>query len=224
MYRFLFSILFSAFLFWNLPSYQEAIFLNHVESLRGSIAEVGTKSGHGTGYLISDDTIITCFHVVDSTGEVVLISFWHQPMIVGKVIAGSEGLDIAVIQFQSTILKDLHPLSFRKSRPRLGEMVYWDGDPEYFRNIFSGGVLTGFENGDPKSNGLGHYIFTGFIFPGYSGSPLLDSNFTIIGMIDAVFLNMDIPVVPMPMPIAKAITADRIRWFLDANHVKYKTK
>ena len=146
--------------------------------------EIYSKRTSGSGIFLNNGTILTNFHVVENFQKIT-IEFQNK-ITNGKVKKFDTKLDIALIETDSNLIKNIQLLNFAKYEMTIGEPVYVCGFPLLTTmgkelKITSGIIssLTGF-NDDIK-----YLQTTAPVDPGNSGGPLLDENGNVVGLISA---------------------------------------
>ncbi|MBF0372022.1 MAG: trypsin-like peptidase domain-containing protein [Alphaproteobacteria bacterium] len=149
-----------------------------------AVVTVFAGRGHGSGFVIADNLILTNHHVVSESNSVA-IQFNSGLRLIGKVIASNSGRDVAVVRIDGAM-----PKHFRlsKSIPAVGSEVYAIGSPrnEKFHSTVSKGIVSGVRNEHNK-----FFIQSDVnILPGNSGGPLVDKTGTVVGVaVSGMFIN-----------------------------------
>lgn len=146
------------------------------EDWPNAVVTVFAGSGHGSGFAISEDLILTNQHVVGGANSVT-IKFDNGIQVLGKVIASNSGRDVAIIKVDAKL-----PKHFRTSRDsaQIGCEVYAIGSPldEKFKSTVSRGIVSGIREENNKT-----FIQSDVnVRPGNSGGPLVDKNGVVIGI------------------------------------------
>ena len=141
------------------------------------VVAVFTDTGHGSGFLISQDgSILTNYHVVGSA-KYVKVRWSDRSESLGEVIRSDRRRDVAV-------LKVLAPhrtvLALRVAAPAPGEAVFAIGTPLDSR--FQGTVTKGVVSANRTYDGLAFIQSDVSINAGNSGGPLLDESGGVIGI------------------------------------------
>lgn len=141
-----------------------------------AVVTVFAGNGHGSGFAISDDLILTNNHVVGSSNSV-RIRLDSDIEIVGKVIASNSSRDVAVIKLDATLPSHFN---VRKELPNIGEDVYALGSPleESLKSTLSKGIVSAFR----EENKLNYIQSDVNVNPGNSGGPLIDKNGNVVGI------------------------------------------
>jgi S1-C subfamily serine protease len=145
----------------------------------GSVVTLLTRSGTGSGFLVSSDGyILTDAHVVGDDKEVrVRWSDGLETMASVERVAKSR--DVAIIK---TNPRDRSPLALRRGPLTPGQRVYAIGSPK--GKDFAGTVSSGVFSADRTTNGLRYVQSDVMVSHGSSGGPLLNENGEVIGLTD----------------------------------------
>ena len=163
----------------------------------------------GTGFLVTDNHIVTNWHVIDGATGSVTVRALGVPEFEAVVVVYNEEADIALLYTEEKP-ESLGAAVFRTHPPiSVGESVFAFGFPVDGGNFTRGEVsaLTGHE-GD-----LTGLQFTAPIQPGSSGSPLFDDQGKVVGMVTSTREGGQL--------VNFAVRGTMIRIFLDSNNVAY---
>lgn len=140
------------------------------------VVTVFAGRGHGSGFAISDDLILTNHHVVGESDSVTL-KFNNGLQVLGKVIASNSGRDVAVVKVDAKLPKHFKVL---RTKPSVGADVYAVGSPldETLQSSLSRGIISGYREVDNKTLIQSDVN----IRPGNSGGPLLDNGGNVVGI------------------------------------------
>ncbi|MEA2554586.1 MAG: serine protease Do [Fimbriimonadaceae bacterium] len=137
-----------------------------------------------TGFLISQNTIATCKHVVRGADlfEFTTLTGERIPCRISSIREDADD-DCALIAFEPPLYK-FPTLELQPSAPEVGETVYAIGNPlgEYPGTLTSGIVSAVRKTPDGVSTEL---QFTCPVTFGNSGSPLLNSRCQVVGIVAA---------------------------------------
>jgi tetratricopeptide (TPR) repeat protein len=133
----------------------------------------------GTGFFIDQNTIITCYHVVDNIHKIDIRNITGQQFTVDSIIASNKQTDLIkfkVKEKSSTWLKLANKL------PEVGQTVYLISNPNGFDFSISNGLISSIRNIDETQ-----VIQTNAsASPGSSGGPLIDVKGNVLGVISYV--------------------------------------
>ncbi len=142
------------------------------------------RTGSGTGFYVTQNTILTNAHVVKDC-EMMVVRVARNTTVWGNIVARNENLDLALVETRRTT----GPVaSFRKSPPiRQGDEIVVLGFPlgDTLGNAYSvtAGYVTALTEMQGRENRL---TMSAPIQPGNSGGPVLDRGGLIVGISVAV--------------------------------------
>lgn len=158
--------------------------------------------GHGSGFVISDNLIMTNQHVVGESNSV-SIKFDNGLKVVGKVVAANSGRDVAIVKVDAAL-----PKHFTLSRvhPPMGAEVYALGTPidEKFHSTVTSGIISGYRE-DQKRTFIQSDVN---IRPGSSGGPPVNKKGAVVGIaVSGLIVNRDFQGINFFIPIDDAVKA-----------------
>lgn len=173
------------------------------------VTEIDARS-FGTGFFVTDNHIVTNWHVIDGANGPVTGRALGRPEFEAEVVVYNEEDDIALLYTNDrpgsfgTVAFRAYPLA------SIGETVFAFGFPTDGGNFTRGEIsaLTG-DDGD-----LAEFQFTAPIQPGNSGSPLFDDEGRVVGMVTSFQEGRQLA--------NFALRGTLIRVFLDSNNVAYR--
>lgn len=150
---------------------------NHADHVRQAVVTVESTTGHGSGFFIARDLLLTNFHVVEGIDMVRLILTTGGTTL-GRVIRYDEARDIALIQVEPA---GYAVLPLRTGPVQVAETVFAVGSPyrDGYRATVSQGVISRLTEND---YGLPDIQADVTVMEGSSGGPLLDATGTVIGV------------------------------------------
>lgn len=148
-----------------------------ISDATGSVVAVFADSGHGSGFLVSEDGhLLTNRHVVGGS-KFVKVRWSDGFETVGEVVRSDPRRDVALIK------TDPHgrtPLALRRGAVQPGEMTYAIGTP--LDEKFQGTVTKGVISANRILDGFNYIQSDVTVNPGNSGGPLLDENGGVVGI------------------------------------------
>jgi serine protease Do len=142
-------------------------------------------SGMGSGFVISKEgLILTNHHVVDNSLKVTVKFNGDLREYEAKVLGSDEPTDVAVLQVDAKLIKNLRPVALGKSKlSKVGQWVLAVGNPYGFDRTVSFGIISAKGRNVPGAPVLNDFLQTdAFIAPGSSGGPLLNMHGEVIGI------------------------------------------
>jgi V8-like Glu-specific endopeptidase len=150
---------------------------NIYERVLPSVVTIMTESGHGSGFFVTENTVVTNFHVI-SGENVVRILLQDKREILGRVKNFDPNLDLALIEALAEHGPPALPLS--AAPPRVGEHVLAIGSP---LRVELEGTLTDGLVSALRDTENGVLIQTNAALnPGNSGGPLLNMRGEVVGI------------------------------------------
>lgn len=165
----------------------DAFFLSRSKSVHPiakGVVEVHNpdKGSFGTGFLISNDLIVTCAHVVGASPHVLVRFYGHHDYFQVSTIKLDfrPHKDVTVLAFSQTLPKGVKPLCLGSTDNVTGHKVYSLG----FALIFHGMWATGEVLGIIEDEGLKYLqVKSNELTSGFSGAPIWDeASNKVIGM------------------------------------------
>ncbi|WP_077299004.1 S1C family serine protease [Aquaspirillum sp. LM1] len=163
---------------------------NRISILAGSSSVLGSSpnewtagvvtifagNGHGSGFAISENLILTNYHVVGEANSIV-VKFNNGMQVMGKVLASNSGHDVAIVKVDAKLAKHF---KVSRSVPTIGADVYAIGSPlnEKLHSTVTRGVISGIREENKKTLIQSDVN----IRPGSSGGPLVDKTGLVVGI------------------------------------------
>ena len=178
----------------------------------------------GSGFIaISDDIVITNFHVIDYSLKIRVSTEQDKSYEVDKVLAYDEKSDVAILKLSEKTGLSVLPLG-NSDRINKGDKIIAIGSPLGIKNTVSTGVLSG-RFWDSVSS-LDILQFTAPISSGSSGGALFNESGSVIGVtyasiIDGQNLNLAIPIEQVDVIYNTKGTAITLSELCEKNHPGY---
>ncbi|SFA80741.1 Trypsin-like peptidase domain-containing protein [Lentibacillus halodurans] len=154
----------------------------NIQHYKEAVVVIETDDGRGTGFSISaDGTIITNHHVVEGEDSVT-VAFPEKGLFAGDVVETYPSVDLAVLNVSGDTLPHLKLADEATFEPG-SEQVYFIGNPTNFNGIANEGRIIG----DIRLNGWDKPVIMmeAPVFRGNSGSPVINEDGSVIGIVFA---------------------------------------
>jgi serine protease Do len=136
----------------------------------------GQLIASGTGFFVAPNVLVTNFHVIHGTASAIAkFAGSDKQYQVQSVLASDPKDDLAVLYVPGTNAPTLKLASYA---PRIGQAVYVAGSPLDLEGTFSQGILSSIRED-------GTLQVTAPVSHGNSGSPVLDAQGNVIGVINS---------------------------------------
>ncbi|MFO7317402.1 MAG: serine protease [Bacilli bacterium] len=169
-----------------------------IQSYKKAVVQITTEDGKGTGFSISENgLIVTNEHVIDDA-LTIKVSFPDNGLYKGEVVATYPEVDLALLQVDG---KDLPYLTLSEKYQYLQqESIYIIGNPLYFTGIANEGhVLEPVLLADWEEE---VYMIDAPVYRGNSGSPVINDDGKVIGIIFATLDHEKFGQVGLFIPVA----------------------
>jgi len=170
-----------------------------------AVVTIFAGGGHGSGFVISDNLIITNHHVAGNANSAT-IKLDNGIEIIGKVVASNSSRDVALIKVDASMPKYFKT---RKELPSVGTEVYAVGSPldESLSSTMSKGIVSAIR----EENKLKLIQSDVNIRPGNSGGPMINKDGEVIGVaVSALVVNGQGQGLNFFIPIADALKSLKI--------------
>jgi len=146
-----------------------------------AVVTIEFKDGHGSGFAISENYILTNYHVVGSKKEVTLKfaeKNGFKQEATGTVIRKNAKRDVALIKIKGKLPKYL---SISKIKPKSRDEVYTLGTPldTKYAGTLNPGSIT---HPGRELEGLTYIQSNALIYPGNSGGPMVNTDGQVIAI------------------------------------------
>ncbi|WP_078427072.1 S1C family serine protease [Alkalihalobacterium alkalinitrilicum] len=147
-----------------------------IQRYKEAVVTIQGNQSRGTGFSVSPDgMIITNHHVIDGKGQLV-VSFPNGDLYEGTIIDSNEELDLAFVKVSTS---DVPYLTLDDKSGSIGDNIYVIGNPLMHSQIVTDGQIV--ENEERL-----HVLkISAPIYSGNSGSPVINENGKVIGVVYA---------------------------------------
>ncbi|MEK4229118.1 S1C family serine protease [Solibacillus sp. FSL H8-0538] len=174
-----------------------------IQMYKKAVVTVSTDSSKGTGFAISDDGyIITNEHVIEDALSVTVV-FPNDGLYEAQVIAAYEEVDLAILKVEGTTEFPYLELAEEASFER-DEAVYFIGNPLYFTGIANEGTVLDYSTASDIQTDI--IMMDAPVYKGNSGSPVINKDGVVIGVVFATGKRNDFGRVGLFIPVDELLT------------------
>ena len=150
-----------------------------------SVVTIKTQNGHGSGFAIYDDLVITNKHVVDEL-KVIKVKTSDGKEFQGDVLRKNNMRDVALIKIRNKLPTYF---SLKEDLPEQGDDVFVIGSPKYdfLHSTLTKGIVSAIRVFDGLTTIQSDVTITG----GNSGGPMINNEGEVIGVVQGGFKDID---------------------------------
>lgn len=181
-------------------------FTQRVDEWKDGVVTVIAGSGHGSGFAIGENLLLTNHHVVGESNKVV-VKLGSGFEVGGEIIAYNSGLDVAAVKIAASL-----PRHFKLERnlPTIGSDVYSLGSPlsEDLSATLARGVVSNIRKEGQKTLIQSDVN----VLNGNSGGPLVNGNGEVVGItVSGIQVNKAAQGINFFIPIKDALDSMNIK-------------
>jgi S1-C subfamily serine protease len=181
--------------------------IDTVEKVRSSLVYVhGRRNVPVSGFVYTDETIITTSHVLNG-GKEHLLTLPNGESITARFAGHAPEHDLALLRLTGLTL---HPVNYSTDSPRVGQLVVAIGKPDPTGMQATLGILSRITGPLRLANGAileQSYLTDAVHFPGFSGGPLVDIYSKVVGINTTYYGGKNFTTIPIhiALQIAKSL-------------------
>ncbi len=186
-----------------------------VDSLGKGVVEIHSRSGQGSGFILSEDGLVmTNYHVIAGDRELTVTVFQQEQGTLQRtlyknirILASDPKRDLALLKIMDELEAPLIPLAFGSANDmKTGETVFAIGSPLGLDRTVSRGIVS---LSDRIIDGQVYLQATAQINPGNSGGPLFNLKGEVIGVNTLKLMRVGIEGMGFAVPV------ESVQLFLD---------
>ena len=176
-----------------------------VSNAMPAVVLIETADARGTGFFVSNDTVITNAHVVDGVTYVTIRSASGE-QTPAEVTMRSTELDLAALHVSKTLPGQTTLALGTSADVRVGQEIVAIGSPMGLQNTVTRGIVSSLR----RANGLTLVQTDAAINPGNSGGPLLDRHGRVVAV-------ATMKLTGQAESLGFGVAAEHVRALLDGN-------
>lgn len=158
-----------------------------VKSYKKAVVVIETGESKGTGFSINEDgDVITNYHVVEGN-DTVTVAFPKLGLFNGEVIETYPEVDLAVVEISESKTAMPYLTLASQFSAEKDEPIYFIGNPLQFNGIANQGTILDWVNVHSKEEPV--VMLDAPVYRGNSGSPVINQDGEVIGIIFATLFH-----------------------------------
>ncbi|WP_083512054.1 S1C family serine protease [Amphibacillus sediminis] len=168
-----------------------------VQIYKDAVVVIETDDRKGTGFSISEDGLIVTNHHIVEDEEEVTVAFPDQGLYVGEVIFNDPSVDLALLKVNGAQLPYLELANDVNYQGE--EAIMFIGNPLRFNGIVNEGTWNGFIESTQLDTDI--MLLQAPVYRGNSGSPVINQDGKVIGVIYATRNDPEMGKVGLAIPV-----------------------
>ncbi|MRH44930.1 trypsin-like serine protease [Aquibacillus halophilus] len=168
-----------------------------IDEYQESVVVIEAGNSKGTGFSISSDGMILTNHHVIEDEKQIMAAFPEQGLFDAEVVASYPDIDLALLKVDGDNLP--HLTLADKTTFDTNEHIYFIGNPLRFQGIANEGEVIGYTQLDSWEQEV--LMLKAPVYRGNSGSPVIDSDGEVIGVVFATLKHDENGKVGLAVPI-----------------------
>ncbi len=155
-----------------------------LDQVRKIAVMIETGYGHGSGFFISPDYILTNAHVAGFADQVRVLTAGRKRKVIARVVRRHRLRDVALIRLEEPLKTPPEIARLRPEIPNVGDDVYVVGAPLWSKDMqdtVTKGIVSAYRPAS-RRDPLSYIQADADTHPGNSGGPMMDGAGNVIGI------------------------------------------